>query len=103
MDRYQEIFDNLTDELVETTLQTMMDDPDVKSSNDTCKKVSRLIQDEPSLTKEVRAWIDEYFAAMQLLADKQHRYLYLQGARDFARLLKDFGVIPPFETTTPKP
>lgn len=101
MDRYQEIFDNLTSELVETALQTMSGDPEVKFGNDTCRKISRLIKDEPSLTKEVRAWIDEYFAAMQLLADKQHRYLYLQGARDFARLLKDFGVIPPFETPTP--
>ena len=103
MDRYKEIFDSLTGELVETALQAMSNDPEVRFGNDTCRKISRLIQDESSLTKEAKAWIDEYFAAMQLLADKQHRYLYLQGAHDFARLLKEFGVIPPFETTAPEP
>lgn len=46
-----------------------------------------------SLDGEVRDTLTRYYEQAELIADKQIKYLYLQGAKDCIRLLKALGVI----------
>lgn len=46
-----------------------------------------------ALDGEARDTLTRYYEQAELIADKQIKYLYLQGAKDCVRLLKTLGVI----------
>lgn len=45
------------------------------------------------LGQDVQDTLEEYHNTMDILADHQIRYLYLQGAKDCVSMLRELGVI----------
>ena len=45
------------------------------------------------LSQDAQNALEEYHNTMDILADHQIRYLYLQGAKDCVSLLQELGVI----------
>lgn len=94
MPTYEEIYEHMIDTQVKKAQADM-----AKNDHDIWRMMAALagmrerLLDTPSLTGEAKEQLTEFFTVAGLLTDAEHRYLYLQGARDFASLLREFDVI----------
>ncbi len=92
---YNEILDTLVTELSERALKECRND---------CVEVDQKIKDLVILSELVQNHLrvfddqakhdfENYINLMNVIAEMQHRYLYIQGAKDCSRLLKSLDII----------
>lgn len=66
---------------------------DVRMAMRDQKEISEKVRQSTALDGDGKELIDSYFAAMQLLQGQYNKHLYIQGAKDCVRLLRELGVI----------
>lgn len=92
---YEEIWEMVVTELTEQGIRDQREDnPEIESLIEDQTALSAQAQKcLASLDGDVRDTLTRYYEQAELIADKQIKYLYLQGAKDCVRLLKTLGVI----------
>lgn len=92
---YEEIWEMIVTELTEQGIRDQREEnPEIESLIEDQTALSAQAQKcLASLDSEVRDTLTNYYEQAELIADKQIKYLYLQGAKDCVRLLKTLGVI----------
>lgn len=92
---YEEIWEMVVTELTEQGIRDQREEtPEIESLIEDQTNLSAQAQKYlASLDSEVRDTLTRYYEQAELIADKQIKYLYLQGAKDCVRLLKTLGVI----------
>jgi len=66
---------------------------DVQEAIKRQRDASVLVKDHPMYDDELKQAVDAYFEAMQLLLGEYSRHLYIQGAKDCVKVLRELGVI----------
>lgn len=66
---------------------------DVQEAIKRQRDASVLVKDHPMYDDELKQAVDAYFEAMQLLLSEYSRHLYIQGAKDCVKVLRELGVI----------
>lgn len=66
---------------------------DVQEAIKRQRDASVLVKDHPKYDDELKQAVDAYFEAMQLLLGEYSRHLYIQGAKDCVKVLRELGVI----------
>lgn len=90
---YQEIFDTMLAELVEKALHDMVRNPKVREADAGVTKADDAIHEIASANPKLHDAASRYTAAVNLLLAAQYQYLYIQGAKDMVRMLREFSVI----------
>ncbi|MCB6607144.1 hypothetical protein V3C10_07125 [[Clostridium] symbiosum] len=89
-----EILEQAIRELTETALQNRREAADTAEKEllseevDLSIKVQSILQELPN---EKRDTINQYIETKELVADHDCKYLYIQGAKDCVKLLKELG------------
>lgn len=91
-----EIVDQAIRELTETALQNRRQTAETTENKllteerDLSIKVQAILQELP---EEKRIIFNQYIEIKELIADHDCKYLYIQGAKDCVRLLKELGTL----------
>lgn len=92
---YDEVLDILITELSERALKELRkDDIDVNLKINELVVLSEKIQDYIcKLDDQAKQDFENYINLMNVIAESNQKCLYIQGAKDCARLLKSLGII----------
>ncbi len=92
---YDEILETVISELTERGIREQREaNPAIKAMLKEQAKLSAKAQKcLNSLDAETKKTLVRYYEQAEAIADEQIRYIYLQGAKDCALLLKSLGII----------
>lgn len=92
-DRKEITADAIARLVYQALLELQLSDEAVQGAEEELSRISGEIRKDPALDEEARRKTLEYIRQLTLLADKQYRHIYKQGAKDCVDLLRELGVI----------